>query len=400
MISKKLQKLKPSATQTIASQVKALKAQGEDVINLSAGEPPWDNFEWTKEQAILAIQKGNSGYSPASGRADLKVSIAQNVNQHLKLDYSPNQVTVSIGAKYICFSALQALTNPDDEVLVPAPYWVSYPSMVDMVGAKIRIVETDLKTHKLTAPILQKHLNQKSRVLILNSPNNPTGAVYSLEELKAIGEVLKKWKSVYVLSDDIYNRMALDFPKEAFAPHLLQACPELKDRVLVVNAASKNYAMPGWRLGWAVGEETLIKAMSAFQSQTVSCAPTIAQVTMTSTFAQTEVDLQNIHSLLCQKRDKCTQLLKTLSGISFNNPEGAFYIWLDVRSLYHKKYKNQVITSSLDVFRILSSDYALFAVPGEEFGRSGFLRIHFAVSDADIEKCKKRLNDFISQLQN
>ena len=347
MLSQKMKTLKPSAVQALAAKAKELQAQGRDIINLSMGEPTWDSFRHSKKEAISAIEKGFSGYSPAAGQIQLRTAIAKDVNRHLNLNASAFNVTISIGSKYILFSALQALVDPGDEVLIPAPYWVSYPSMVDLTGGKKVIVQTDENTHKLTAEILESHLNEKTKVLILNSPNNPTGEVYSLEELKEIGECLKKWESVYVLSDDIYNRMVLDQGPETYAPHLLSACPELKDRVVVINAASKNYAMPGWRVGWAVCVEPLIKAMSAFQSQTVSCSPTIAQMAMMTTFKECETELEKIHAKLKEKRQKICADLQDIQGFHFKKPQGAFYLWLDVKEFLSRKHKNQVIRSSM-----------------------------------------------------
>ena len=387
-----------SAVQTLSVRAKELAQQGKDVVNLTSGEPSWDSFDWCKKKAQQAIDQGCSKYSPAGGQPKLKQAIAEDLNRHLNLHFQASQVTVSIGAKYICYSALQALVNPGDEVLIPAPYWVSYPPMVDLIGAKKIIVETDPGTHKLSKSILQKHLTAKSRVLILNSPNNPTGAVYSLEELKEIGECLKQWKSVFILTDDIYNRMDLTQPSTSYAPHILSACPELKDRTIIVNAASKNYAMPGWRLGWAAGPQPLIQAMSAFQSHTVSSAPTISQMVMTGAFKNTESDVQRIHAMLLEKRKKMGQALSSLKGIQYQEPAGSFYLWLDVRPSFGKKYKDCKISSSMDVFRILCDDFALFTVPGEEFGRAGFLRLHFAVSDSDIEKsasCLKKWDSYL-----
>ena len=304
MLSKKIQALKPSAVQAISAQAKKQMAQGKDVLNLSVGEPTWECFESTQQTAVKSIQKGCSRYSPASGQIELRKAIANNLNQHLHLNYDSKNITVAIGAKFCLFSALQALVDPADEVLIPAPYWVSYPSMTALIGARTLIVETNMDTHKLTADILQHHLSKQSKVLILNSPNNPSGSVYSLEELKSLGEVIQSFPNLFVLSDDIYDRMALNGPADSFAPHILEAYPKLKDRVICINAASKNYAMPGWRLGWAAGPEPVIQAMSAFQSQTVSSAPTIAQMAMIPTFENAEKDVQKTHQFLKAQREK------------------------------------------------------------------------------------------------
>jgi len=253
MLSEKIKKLKPSATLALSARAKELKAQGQDVVNLCAGEPSWDAYDPIKKQLIQEIQKGCSGYSPAAGQPALKKALVNEINRHLNLSYTTDQVTVSVGAKFILYSACQALLNAGDEVLIPAPYWVSYPSLVELADGVPVIVETDSNTHKLTAEILQKNLTSKTRMLILNSPNNPTSMMYSLEELKDLAEALKKFPNVFILTDDIYNRLILDGSQSKYAPHLLEASSELKDRVVVINSASKNYALPGWRLGWAFG---------------------------------------------------------------------------------------------------------------------------------------------------
>ncbi|MDE0151908.1 MAG: pyridoxal phosphate-dependent aminotransferase [Bdellovibrionales bacterium] len=397
ILSKKIQVLKPSAVQALSARAKEQTAQGKDVVNLALGEPTWECFEPIKDTAMQSIQKGCSHYAPAVGRKDLRQAIAKNINQHLNLNYDFKNVTVSIGAKFCLFSALQTLADPTDEVLIPAPYWVSYPSMVDLIGAQNVIVETDTTTHKLTADILKKYITDKSKILILNSPNNPTGAVHSIEELKSIGEVIKTHPRLCVLSDDIYNRMVIDNPPDSFAPHLLQACPELKDRVICINAASKNYAMPGWRLGWAVAPVPVVQAMSSLQSQTVSSAPTISQMAMVPTFDNTEEDVQKTHQLIKEKKQTMCQALSSIQEINFQEPQGAFYLWPNVESLFGRKFKNHPIQSSMDVCTLLSQHFSLFAVPGEEFGRAGYIRLYFAVPDRDIEKCADRIKDFISQ---
>lgn len=397
ILSKKIQTLKPSVVQTLSTQAKEQIAQGKDVVNLALGEPSWECFEPIRQAAFKSLEKGCSHYSPAAGQTDLRKAIAKNTNQHLNLNYDFKNVTVSIGAKFCLFSALQTLVDPADEVLIPAPYWVSYPSMVDLIGARSVMVETDFNTHKLTAEILTQYLSDKSKVLILNSPNNPSSTVYSLDELKSLGEVIKKHPRLFVLSDDIYNRMVLDSPANSFAPHLLEACPELQDQVICINAASKNYAMHGWRLGWAVAPPPIIQAMSAFQSQTVSASPTISQMAMAPSFESAEADVQKTHQLIKQKRQKACQAFGSIKEIKFQKPQGAFYLWPNVEDLFGRKFKDHSIQSSIDICNLLSKYFSLFAIPGEEFGRAGYVRLYFAVSDENIEKSASIIKDFISQ---
>ena len=398
MFSKKMQAIKPSVVQSLSTKAKEMKAKGHDVLNLTVGEPTWECFETSQKAAIESIKKGCSSYSPAAGQKKLRETIAEETNKHLKLDYNSQNVMVSIGAKYACFLAMQTVIDgTEDEVLIPAPYWVSYPSMVHLSGGKAVVVETDESTHKLTASVLKKYLNKKTKMLILNSPNNPTGAVYSLKELKEIGECLKDFPQTLVLSDDIYNRMVIDAPAGAYAPHILEACPYLKDRVIVVNAASKNYAMPGWRLGWAVASTEWIQNMAKYQSHTVSSAPTIAQMMMVPTFQNCEGDIKRVHGLLKEKREKMSQILKGI--FEFQAPEGAIYLWLNIKNLYGKTFKTKKIGSSIDVGQLLSEHHHIYTAPGEGFGRPGYLRLYFALADEDIQKFSSRIKQFISEIK-
>ncbi len=400
MFSKKMQMIKPSIVQSLSTRAKEMKAEGKDVLNLTVGEPTWECFGVSQQAAVDAIQQGCSSYSPAAGQKQLKKIIAEETNKHLKLDYSAQNIIVSVGAKYACFLAMQTIIDSmEDEILIPAPYWVSYPSMVHLSGGKAVVIETDSKTQKLTTPLLKKHLNKKTKMLILNSPNNPTGAVYSLEELTKIGDCLKDYPQVLVLSDDIYNRMVIDAPAGSYAPHILEACPYLKDRVILVNAASKNYAMPGWRLGWAVAQKEWIKNMVKYQSHTVSSAPTIAQMIMVPTFQKCERDIQRIHGVLKEKREKICEILKDISYFEFQRPAGAIYLWLNVKNLYGKKFKNQVIQSSVEVSQLLSEHFYICTAPGEGFGRKGYLRLYFALSNEDIQKFSERIHQFTSEIQ-
>ena len=393
-----MQTIQPSVVQALSTRAKEMKAKGHDVLNLTVGEPTWECFETSQKAAIEAIHKGCSSYSPAAGQKKLRETIAEEMNKHLKLNYSTQNVMVSIGAKYACFLAMQTIINGiEDEILIPAPYWVSYPSMVHLSGGKPIIIETDESTHKLTASVLKKHLNKNTRMLILNSPNNPTGALYSLEELQEIGECLKDHPQILILSDDIYNRMVIDAPAGAYAPHILEACPYLKDRVIAINAASKNYAMPGWRLGWAVASKEWIQNMSKYQSHTVSSAPTIAQMMMVPTFQNCEEDIKRVHGLLKEKREKMHHALKDI--FKFQIPEGAIYLWLNVKNLYGKTFKNQKIQSSIDVGQLLSEHFHIYTAPGEGFGRPGYLRLYFALSNEDIQKFSKRIRQFTSEIE-
>ncbi|MCB0384963.1 MAG: pyridoxal phosphate-dependent aminotransferase, partial [Bdellovibrionales bacterium] len=271
MLADRVASLKPSPTLALAAKAKELKKQGHDVYSLTVGEPDWDTFEQIKAAGIEAIKSGQTKYAPANGLPELREAICEQTILDLGHHYDADQVTVSAGAKFVLYSALQSLINPGDEVIIPSPYWVSYPTMVELAGGLPVIAACGPETgFKLTANALERTITPKTKMIILNSPSNPTGSVYSMEEWKQIGDVLKKHKQVIVLSDDIYNRLVFD--SSDVAPHILQATPDLADRTVVINGVSKTYSMTGWRLGWAVGPKDVIKAMTNLQSQSVSCA--------------------------------------------------------------------------------------------------------------------------------
>ena len=396
MLSKRLKKLKPSATIALGAKAKELKAQGVDVISLTLGEPTWGTPKGISKAGIKAIKQGVTKYTPASGSQELKEAIVENTKKRLRLSVTPAQVTVSIGAKYILFSALQSLCDPEDEVLAPAPYWVSYPSMAELAQAQFKALPTQKEQgFKLKPDVLEKHITEKSKVLILNSPNNPTGSVLTESELKALAEVLKKHPNLYVLSDDIYNHL---YFKSFQAPHLLQVCPELKDRVIAVNAVSKNYSMTGWRLGWAVGNKEIISAMSRFQSQSVSCASSISQFASIYALTQGDKELEKMQKNLIELKNQALPLFQSIKGLEVFPPEGAFYFWVGVKKLYGSSYKGKPLNSSADFVNFLLKEKSVLCVPGEEFGYPGYVRMNFALDKNKLQSASNRIKDFVSSL--
>ncbi len=274
-LSHRVQQVKPSATLTISAKAAELKAQGRDIISLSVGEPDFDTPDHIKAKAIEAIEAGFTNYTPVPGIISLRQAVADKLKNENQLDYDAQQVLVSTGAKQSLYNLMQALLNPDDEVVIPAPYWVSYPDMVLLAGGKPVFIPTSLEQqYKITASQLEQAINDKTRLFILNSPSNPSGMVYSKAELKALGHVLLKYPQVTVVTDDMYEHIL--WSDEAFS-NLLNVTPELKDRTIVVNGVSKAYAMTGWRIGYAAGPNNIIKAMAKIQSQSTSNPCSISQ---------------------------------------------------------------------------------------------------------------------------
>ncbi|NQZ00579.1 MAG: pyridoxal phosphate-dependent aminotransferase, partial [Bdellovibrionales bacterium] len=377
MIADKIKNLKGSPTLTLAAKAGELKAAGEDVISLSVGEPDWDTFDSIKSAAKAAMDEGKTKYTPVGGTPELRKAIAVQTSEDLSLEYEAANVTVSSGGKFVIYSAFQTLLNPGDEVLIPSPYWVSYPDMVTLVGGAPKVVTTKAENgFKMTADELKAAITDKTKILVLNSPSNPTGEIYTAEELSGLGEVLKQNPHVMVLSDDIYNRLVFD---GGLAPHILQSTPELKERTLAVNGISKTYSMTGWRLGWAVGPKEVIAAMSRFQSQTTSCASSISQAAAVAAIQDGQQELKETLKMLKQRRDFVYQGINNIEGIEATEPQGAFYIWPDVSSLLGKSYNGKKLESAADFSQALLEAKMVVAVPGTAFGQDGRLRVSYAL---------------------
>ncbi|MCB0363696.1 MAG: pyridoxal phosphate-dependent aminotransferase, partial [Bdellovibrionales bacterium] len=305
------------------------------------------------------------------------------------------QVTVSTGAKFIIYGALQCLINPGDEVVIPAPYWVSYPTMVKLAGGVPVIANCGIEeSFKLTPEILSKSISSRTKMLILNSPSNPTGAVYSREELQALAEVLNSHPHVLVLCDDIYNRLI--FTEDTVAPHLLQVEPKFVDRVIVVNGVSKTYSMTGWRLGWALGPEKIIKAMTNLQSQSVSCASPFVQIAAVEALRSGSDALPPYLKKLQLRRDFVYSALSKMEGVSVQKPEGAFYIWPDFRAICGRRYKGKTLENCADIARVLLEEELVAVVPGAEFGSPGFLRLSFALNEDKLGKALMKIETFLN----
>lgn len=396
-ISERLKKIKPSPTLALAAKAAELAAQGHDVISLSVGEPDWDTLSVSSEAGIEAIKKGMTKYTPANGTPELRKAIAASLKQQIKIDYDPaSQITVSAGGKFIVYGAFQSILNPGDEVIIPAPYWVSYPTLVEMAEGKPVVVETDEATgFKMTAAQLKKALTPKTRAVVFSSPSNPTGEVYSREEYAEWIKILKDFPNVLVISDDIYNTLVFE---GELAPHILDVDPTFKERTLVVNGASKSFSMTGWRIGWAIGPKDVIGAMNRLQSQTVSCAAAFAQRAAAVGIEKGQGELKQAVVKLKQRLDHSMKLLKEIPALKARRPGGAFYLWVDMRSCLGKSWKGQAIKTSSDFARLLLEDKKVAVVPGVEFGQDGFFRMSFVLAESKIDEAFKRIGAFVREI--
>lgn len=396
ILSKRAQALKPSPTLLMAARAQELQSKGHDVISLTVGEPDWGTFQVAAEAGIKAINDGFTKYTPAAGIPALKKAIISDTEKWLGLTYDMKQVCVGAGAKFILFSALQMILNQEDEVLIPSPYWVSYPAMTELAGGKSVVVPTEEKTFKVKPSDLDRFVSKKTRILILCSPSNPTGMVYSKSELEEIAMWLNKHPEIFVISDDIYNRLL--FSRDGVAPHLLHVAPELQSRVLVVNGASKSYAMTGWRVGWGLGPDGLMKAIADFMSQSTSNVTSISQMAATAALLNGEAELQETLLLLSQRKAHALTLMKSLNYFVPSNPQGAFYLWVDVKRLFGKACQGTAMKNSKDVAEVLLNQYFVATVPGIEFGTEGYLRLSLAVSEQQMNTAIDRLKSFESAL--
>ena len=397
MLSKKARSLKPSPTLAIAAKAKELAAQGHSVISLSVGEPDWDTFPSVKAAGIHAIEAGQTKYAPSNGTPQLRTAIAHQTSKFLGVNYSANEVMVTVGAKFVVFAALQMLCDPGDEVLIPAPYWVSYPTMAELVdGAPVIVPSDELTGFKVHAQHIEKKITAKSKVLILNSPSNPTGQVYSRDELVGIAGVLRKHPNLVVISDDIYNQLV--FTGDTVAPHLLHIAPDLKDRVVVINGASKTYSMTGWRLGWALGNEGLIKAMSNYNSQTASCAAPFTQTAALAAIQEGDAQVKEHLKVLVKRRDSFVDGLNSVPGWRAGLPQGAFYVWADIRALLGRSWQGKHLATSSDVAAALLDSQKVAVVPGGESGLEGYLRLSFALHEKDLTEAVKRIRTFTTEI--
>ena len=392
LVATRLAAIKPSPTLAVSARAAQLKAEGKDIIGLGAGEPDFDTPQFIKDAAVEAMRKGLTKYTPAGGTLSLKKAIIAKFKRDNGLDYTPKQVLVSCGGKHTSFNLCLALLNPGDEVIIPAPYWVSYPDMAVVAGAKPVFIEAGIEQgFKITAAQLEAAITPKSRLVFINSPSNPSAAVYTLEELKALGAVLRKHPRIVIASDDMYEQILLDGSKFV---NILNACPDLYDRTVVENGVSKAYSMTGWRIGYCGGPAELIEAMENMQSHSTSNPTSIAQY---AAEAALNGDQSCIEPMVKAFRERGTFVAKALNaipGVKCLQPAGAFYVFPDCRGAIRRMAAAGKLKAATDIALcdyLMEQEQAVAAVPGSAFGMEGYLRISFATSMENLEKAVARM---------
>ena len=397
MISSRVNNIKPSLT--IATNMKAqeLKRAGKDIIVLAAGEPDFDTPEHIKNAAIKAINNGFTKYVPGKGTPDLQQAIQKKFKQDNGLDYDLSNITVGVGGKHIIYNAFSATINSGDEVIIPAPYWVSYPDIVILNDGVPVVVECGEESgFKLNPEDLEKNITKKTKWLMLNSPSNPTGSLYSKQELIALGEILKKHEQVYVLSDDIYEKIVYDDHKfHTFA----EVCPDLKDRTLTMNGLSKSYCMTGWRVGYAAGPSNIINAMNKVQSQNVSSTASISMAASVEALNGDQSFISSNNESFLRRRNLVVKNLNETPGLSCRTPEGAFYVFASCKGVLGKKTESgKILKTDGDFMDYLLEDVGVAGVQGSAFGLEGFFRISYATSDSILEDACQRIKNACSRL--
>ena len=393
-----LDRISPSPTLAITSRVMELKRAGVDVIGLGAGEPDFDTPEFVKEAAISAIRDGRTKYTNVDGTPELKDAIVAKFRRDNSLTYTPQQISVNVGGKHTLFNALVATVEAGDEVIVPAPYWVSYPDVVQFAGGTPVIVPAGAEYgYKLTPEMLEGAITPRTKWVILNSPSNPTGAAYTVDELKALGEVLERHPHVWVFADDMYEHIVYDDFRFAT---IAEVCPSLYERTLTVNGCSKAYAMTGWRIGFAGGAPWLIKAMAKLQSQSTSNPCSIAQAAAVAALTGDQSFLAERARAFQARRDLVVGMLNQADGITCPTPEGAFYVYPSVAGVIGKTTpKGMRIESDSDFVGYLLDDARVAAVQGVAFGLSPAMRISYATSEALLAEACSRIQQACAALR-
>ena len=394
-LTKRIQSIKPSPTLAITMKANALRAQGRDIIGFGAGEPDFDTPENIKAAAVRAIASGFTKYTPVGGIDELKDAIAVKMARDHGLDYNRSQIVVSCGAKHTLYNLIQVLCEEGDEVIVPAPYWVSYVDIVVLAGATPVIVPTEQAAgFKLTPELLRGAVTDRTRVLILNSPANPTGAAYSREELTALAAVLATME-ITVISDDIYEKIIYD-GFEFFS--IAAVSEEMKDRTVIVNGVSKAYAMTGWRIGYAAGSEPIVAAVTKLQSQNTSNPASIAQKAAVEALNGSQEAVGMMVKAFRERRDVIVAALNKIPGLTCPNPQGAFYVFPNVAQIYGRSFQEKVIDDSTSLAAYLLDEADVAVVPGIDFGADNYIRLSYATSQELIEKGVVRIAQALGRL--
>jgi len=393
MLSNRINNLPISATLAMAAKARELKSQGIDIISLSLGEPDFDPPSFIKNAAKKAIDENYNSYPPVDGYADLKTTISKKFRRDNLLEYKPSQIVVSTGAKQSIANVCMVLLDPNDEVILPAPYWVSYSAITILAEANPIVIPSSIESDfKITAEQLENKITSKTKLVIINSPNNPSGSIYSENEYRAIAKVLQKHPNIYIISDEIYEHISYDKKVFSFA-----SIPEMYDRTITVNGVAKAFAMTGWRIGYIGAPDWIAKACNKMQGQITSGANSIAQ---RATIAALDASPEKIKYMVDEFKKRRTIILRLLSkiqGVKTNIPEGSFYVFPDISSFFGKTIKNKKINDSNDFALLLLEKAHVATVAGEPFGNPNCIRISYAASIKDIERAIERIKNVLKE---
>ncbi|MBF1432944.1 MAG: pyridoxal phosphate-dependent aminotransferase [Prevotella nanceiensis] len=390
-----LKRLSPSATLAMSQKSNEMKANGIDVINMSVGEPDFNTPDHIKEAAKKAIDDNFSRYSPVPGYVDLRKAIVEKLKNENQLEYGVTEISVSNGAKQCVCNAVLALVNPGEEVIIPAPYWVSYPEMVEIAGGKSVYIDTDLSTNfKITPEQLENAITEKTRMLILCSPSNPTGSVYSKDELEALAEVIKKHENLYVVSDEIYEHISYIGNHESIAQF-----PGMRERTIIINGVSKAYAMTGWRIGFLAAPEWIAKGCNKLQGQYTSGPCSVSQKAAEAAYTGSQQCVEDMRLVFERRRNLIVKLAKDIPGLEVNVPEGAFYLFPKCSSFFGKEYGKYKISNSTDFAMYLLEEGHVATVSGDAFGAPDYFRMSYATDDKTITEALNRIKVALAKLQ-
>ena len=390
-----LKRLSPSATLAMSQKSNEMKANGIDVINMSVGEPDFNTPGHIKEAAKKAIDDNFSRYSPVPGYVDLRKAIVEKLKNENQLEYGVTEISVSNGAKQCVCNAVLALVNPGEEVIIPAPYWVSYPEMVEIAGGKSVYIATDLSTNfKITPEQLENAITEKTRMLILCSPSNPTGSVYSKDELEALAQVIKKHENLYVVSDEIYEHISYIGNHESIAQF-----PGMRERTIIINGVSKAYAMTGWRIGFLAAPEWIAKGCNKLQGQYTSGPCSVSQKAAEAAYTGSQQCVEDMRLVFERRRNLIVKLAKDIPGLEVNVPEGAFYLFPKCSSFFGKEYGKYKISNSTDFAMYLLEEGHVATVSGDAFGAPDYFRMSYATDDKTITEALNRIKVALAKLQ-
>lgn len=394
-LAKRALQISPSPTLAIDAKAKKMLAEGINVLNFGVGEPDFDTPDYIKEAGIAAIKQGFTKYTPVAGTDDLRKAIAAKLKADNGLEYQLNEIVVSAGAKHSLYNAIQVLCDEGDEVILPAPYWVSYIEQIKLAGGIPKIIYAqEANGFKLTPEELDSAITPRTRVLILNSPSNPTGAVYSRAELEALGRVIEE-KGIYVISDEIYEKLLYDGLEHVGIASL---SPRLKELTVVINGVSKAYAMTGWRIGYTASHVQIAKAMADLQSHSTSNATSIAQKAGTAALTGSQEPLTRMLVEFAKRRDYMLERLQAMPGITCTKPGGAFYLFPNVSSFFGKSHRGRLIKDSTDLAEVLLNEASTAVVPGIAFGTNANLRLSYATSLENIQAGMDRIEKVLSEI--